>query len=510
MSSITPSTSTTSSSSTPSYAANNPNIPTLNIGGLASGLDTNSIISELMSIEQIPQQQIIDQMTVEQARQTDLQTIQGQLTTFSNAISTLIEPSTWTTSQQVSSSDPSHVTATGTGVPPGGFQISVTQLARAQQLTQSTSLAAANAADTLTIQVGSSSAFNVSVSAGDSLQTIASKINSASNTQVYASVIDSKLVLASQVTGASNTMSVASSGTLASDLGLTQTVAAQDANFTVDGGATQSSASNIVTSIASGLNVTLLGITASPASVTVSTPAPNTDGITSAIQNFVTVYNQTIDMITSKLNEQRVINPQTVADKEKGDLEGNPTLISLLSQMRNAVSDIFSGQPSSMQSLSQIGISTGSAVGTGTISQSSLDGDLTVDTSALSSALTTNFTAVKQMFSNVTNTYSSEGLAQRLNGVVNRYIGTNGIVNTEIAGEGSIISELQTEKADWDVRLAQKEQALRAQFTQMEVAMSQSQSQSSWLSAQIYGATMPTSSSTTSSSTSSTSSSTHG
>jgi flagellar hook-associated protein 2 len=184
--------------------SNNPLIPTFNIGGLASGLDTNSIVQSLMQIEQVPQQRIINQQTLETTRQSDLQAIRAQLTTFSGSLATLVSPSTWTTGQTITSSDPAHVTATGAGVPPGGFDISVSQIARAQQLTQSTSLAAANADDTLTIQVGSAAAFNVSVKSGDSLATIAGAINQASNTQVYASVVNSKLVLSSQVTAAAS------------------------------------------------------------------------------------------------------------------------------------------------------------------------------------------------------------------------------------------------------------------------------------------------------------------
>lgn len=486
--------------------ANNPLIPTFNIGGLASGLDTNTIVQQLMSIEQLPQQRIINQQTLETTRQTDLQAIQTQLTTLSGQLSTLVDPSTWSTAQQITSSDPTHVTATGSGVPPGGFQLTVSQLARAQQLTQSTSLQTASGNDQLTIQVGSNSAqaFTVDVTAGQSLQTIAGNINQAAGTQVYASVVNSKLVLSSQVTGAANTLSVTSTGggTLASDLGLTQTVAPQDAQYTVDGGSTQTSASNVVTSIASGLSVTLLGTTSGSVSVNVSTPGPNTDGVQTAIEDFVTTYNATVDMISAKINEQKVVNPQTDADRAKGDLQGDPSLVSLLSQLRNSVGDVFSNAPAAMKTLAQAGLSTGAAVGSGALSQASINGDLTLDTTALSSALTTNFSDVKALFSNVTNSYSSEGLVQRMNGVLNTYIGPGGVINSRITSEGQMISDLAAQKAEWDVRLADKETALRAQYTNMETAMQQAQSQGQWLSGQVSGLTSTAAASTPSTSSS--------
>src|SRR5579871_3645548 len=81
---------------------------TFQVSGLASGLDDQQIISELMSIAQIPQQQIIQQTTLEQTRQNDLKNIQAQLTNLSLAVSQLVDPSTWSTAQQVTSSDPTN------------------------------------------------------------------------------------------------------------------------------------------------------------------------------------------------------------------------------------------------------------------------------------------------------------------------------------------------------------------------------------------------------------------
>ncbi len=290
-------------------------IPNFNVGGLASGLDTNSIVAKLMQIEKLPQDRIVQKQTLETTRQADLQAIRTQVTTLTGALASLISPSTWTTSQAITSSDPTHVTASGSGAPPGGYQIAVSRLARAAQLTQSTALASAAADDQLTIQVGpdATKAFVVDVKSGDTLDTIAHAINTASNRQVYASVVNSKLVISSQVTGAANTIAVTSSGggTLAADLGLAQTVAPLDATYSVDGGANQTSPSNVLTNLASGLTVTLLGVTASPATISVSQPAPNTTGVQTAIQSFVDTYNATIDMITAKVNEQRVVNPST-------------------------------------------------------------------------------------------------------------------------------------------------------------------------------------------------------
>jgi flagellar hook-associated protein 2 len=458
---------------------------TFQVSGLASGLNDAQIVQQLMQIEAIPQQRIIQQTTLETARQTDLKSLQSQLTQLSLAVSKLIDPSTWSTSQQISSSDSDNVSASGGGVPPGGFEIAVQQLARAAQLTQTTSLTAASADDQLTIQIGSASPFNVTVHAGDSLQTIANGINSAAGTTMFASVVNGKLVLSSQVTGSANTISATSTGTLAADLGLNQTVSPRDAIYSVDGGAPQTSSTNTLTTIATGLTVTLKGVTSSPASVTVAQAGANSDGVKAALENFVTVYNQTITAISDKANEKKVVNPATDADRAKGDLSGNSMLVSLLNQVREAVTTAFSGAPAGMAALSQAGLSTGAAVGTGTLNQAAIDGQLSLDENKLTTQLAAQFQNVKNLFTNVTGSYGSEGVAQRLNGVLQQFTGTKGALTTAIAGEGTLISSLNRQKADWDVRLAEKQTALQQKFTAMETALSQIQSQGNWLSGQL-------------------------
>ena len=460
---------------------------TFNISGLASGLDDSQIISELMSIASQPEVDIQNQITLETTRQSDLQAIQTQLNALSVAVSGLADPATWSTSQQISSSDPTNVSATGGGLPPGGFEISVLQLARAAQLTQTSSMSTAGDDDQLTIQIGTGLSFNVQIKAGDSLQTIANSINSAAGVQLYASVVNSKLTLSSQVTGAANTISVASTGggTIASDLGLTQTVSPRDASYTVDGGSAQTSSSNTLTGIATGLSVTLHGVTSNPASVTIAQSGPNVDGVQTALQTFVTAYNTTITAIEAKLNEPRVSNPSTDADRAQGDLSNDPALESLLNQLRESLGSAFTGNPASMSTLSQAGLSTGAAVGTGALNQDSINGLLSLDSTTLSSALSAQFQNVKNLFTKATGSYGSEGLAQRLNGIVSEYTGARGVLGSEISGQNTLIASLTSQKSQWQVRLANQQTALQAEYANMETLLSQLQSQGSALTGAI-------------------------
>jgi flagellar hook-associated protein 2 len=459
--------------------------PLFNIGGIASGLDTNTIIGQLLAIERQPEVRALQQQHVEESRQNALRDVNTRLTNLQTAIAGLRDVSTWGDVQSVTSSDAANVGVVRTGgAAPGGYQVQVTQLARAHQVT-SVALASVAADDTLHIKVGLGAAVDVAVKAGDSMDTVAAKINSTTGSQVYASVVNSKLVLSGKITGEANTIAVTADSGLDTALGLTESLTARDAKYTVDGGAQQSSASNIVTAAIPGATLTFKGVMAAAASVVVGSPGPNTDAVSGKIQAFVDQYNSTVDFINSKLKEKKVVNPTTDDDRAKGVLNADPALGGILSQLREAVGDIFTGASPDLNQLSLVGLSTGKTVGSGTLNQDAIDGRLSLDTDKLSDVLTDRFSEVKKLFTNITGTYASEGLAQRLDALIKPQVQTGGVLAARIAGSQSTIDDLKQRQTDIETRVALRETNLRAQFTAMETALSQSQSLMSQLSGQF-------------------------
>jgi flagellar hook-associated protein 2 len=454
--------------------------PFFNVGGIATGLDTNSIITQLLAIDRQPETLLNQQSTIETARQNALKSIQTSMQSLQTASQALRAPSLWANTQTVSSSSSAISAVLTGGAAAGGFQIGVSRLASAAQVTQSSTVAAAGADDTLHIKVGAGATTDVQVKSGDTLSTIASKINANPTSQVYASVVSGKLVLSGQVTGQANSIAVTSDGTLVADLGMTQTLQANDASFTVNGNP-QSSASNTVTTALAGVSITLNGTTASDASLVVSAPAPSSSNITSAVQAFVTAYNSTVDLISGYVNDPKVANPTTDAQREAGMLQGDPQLLSILSKLRQSATAVMSGQPTGSNYLGNIGLSTGAAVGSGTISQDSLEGKLTLDTTAFQSALASNFSGVKALFSTTTGSYSSEGLSQRMDDLINPQAGPLGVLSTRITSEASLITSYASQVADIEQRVALHEQQLRTQFTAMETAVAQLQQTSASL-----------------------------
>jgi len=479
--------------------------PLQNLSGLASGLDTNSIITQLMSIEKQPQQRIINQQSVEAARQQALKDVMTRLQNLQTAYQGLSDPSVWADAQTVDSSDSSKVSASRTtGIAPGSYTVVVGNLAAAQQQ-RSASLASVATGGKLTVGVGTASV-QVDVADGASLDQIAASINGASGTPVYASVVNSQLYLASKTAGTTGTISLSSTDaagnpdpTLTNELGFSVWQPAVDANVTIkstDGTSLFSGSvgSNTVTNAIPGLTLTLKGPTdANGVTVTVGTPGPSTTAIQTKIQGFVDQYNSTLSFIQGKLEEQPVAKPQTTSDLTKGVLYADSGLESLVTSMRESIGGLFTRNPGQLQTLAQVGLSTGATTGSGTIDQDAVDGKLTLDTATLTSQLTANFDQVKSLFTSATGSYDTEGLGQRLSGLVDPWLtdaNAGGILQSRIAGEDSTIKELKDQQADWDQRLALKEQQYRAQFTALETALSQAQSQGQWLSGQI--ASLPT------------------
>lgn len=453
--------------------------PLLNIGGLASGLDTNSIIDQLMAVERQPRTKLDTQASLITARQSALADFQSRLRSVEAAAQDLRSVSLWSQAQSTSSSDPTRISASivaGAGAGVGGYQVEVSQLANASQRTYAFTRPAS--AGTITID-----GHDTAVAAGASIGDVVSAINSDTRATVYAAATDSgTLVLSSRTTGDTGTGFIAltdTTGALAE-----QTAKAKqgrDAQFTVDGVAGSSSSNDVSNAIA-GVRLTLRGVTtvSGPITVTVGAPSVDTDAVRAKLQAFVDVYNSTVDAIRARLDERSVPNPQTAADQQAGMLNGDTTLTGILSQMRQAIYTPIRGLPAGMSSLADLGVSTGSA--SSTISRDALAGKLQIDDAKLSDALANNASAVRDLLAGPSN---AGGWTRAFERIVHGADTTGGTLDVQITGADAELKRLQQEMADMDDRLALKETTLRAQFTAMETALQQSKTQGDWLSGQL-------------------------
>jgi len=111
----------------------------------------------------------------------------------------------------------------------------------------------------------------------------------------------------------------------------------------------------------------------------VGAPAPDVGTIQSKIQSFVTAYNATVDLLRSKVNQQRVAVPQNDSDRVQGVLEGDDTLLRVLAASAAPCRTSSRGDPARCRLSRRPALSTGAAVGGGTLNQDALAGKLTLD-----------------------------------------------------------------------------------------------------------------------------------
>jgi flagellar hook-associated protein 2 len=442
----------------------------LQITGLASNLDTNSIINALMAIDRQPVTALTNEQKGLTALKGQLTSIQGTLQTLSLNAGALGSPALFANSQTVTSSDPTRVSATtSTGAGVGGYQVDVTRLANSAQRTFT--YASPASGDSLTID-----GKPVTVTAGESIQDFVQSINSDSSQTVYAAAIDNgTVVLSNRATGAppsgGSFITVADAGgTLTEQAGKAR--AGQDATYSIDG-VPGTSSTNTITGAIGGVTLSLSGVTTTsgPVTVTVTPPGPNSSSIQAAVKTFVDSYNSVIDRVNSQLTQKPV-----TGDPTTGTLFGDGGLTDLLSSLREAIYTPNANLPAGMASLSDIGVSTGAASGSATFSQDAVNGKLTIDSGKLAAAIANNPTGVAKML---------QGFSQSFGAIVDAQAGPGGSLDARIQGETSQISDISNQINNLNAILTERQTALQAQFANLEAALSQSQAQSNWLSSQI-------------------------
>src|SRR5215211_5135121 len=206
----------------------------IQVGGLASGMDTESIISQLMSLEQAPRTRQARQQVTVQARQDALRQIDTKLTSLKLAAGDLRSAAIWAPTQSIASGNESVLTARQlAGAAPGGYTVEVTSLASADSRTY-----AWNGGGSLTIdyKAGAGPLSKTFDLTGMSLDDAVSTINSDDGSPVWAVNVGGKLSLSRRETGDHATWGFDASGPAVG--ALTASRDGADASYKVAGDAT--------------------------------------------------------------------------------------------------------------------------------------------------------------------------------------------------------------------------------------------------------------------------------
>ncbi|BCJ87871.1 flagellar filament capping protein FliD [Effusibacillus dendaii] len=480
------------------------------LGGLISGMDTKTIINQLMQLEAQPLYQMQQRQHIQDLKKGLYNEVNSALLALQSKVQALTDPAVMN-QKAVTSADQTIVTASvaSSGQPVAGtYNITVGNLATKfdwRSAAQTSATAALNLNGSFSVNVDGVTSQVINVTASDSLTNIASKINSALDTsgkpmKVSATVVNTTLIINATDTGSTHTVTIPGPGpgtpnSIAQSLGLVDASNNQlnvtkgvDASLTVNGITMTRSSNTNLTDVVSGLSLNLV-----KAGTTTVTVAQDTDKAVKAVHDFVNQYNSVLDLLNTRLTEKTIQNPTTDAETRKGLLNADPTLLSLQTTLRNNVANMYSGS-SVYKTLYSIGIQIDDSIDRGK------SGKLTVDDTKLSDALKANPQEVMKLFFTDTNgngrldpadTGAAAGVAATLYNQLDNATNSNtqlyggisaskGLLPAIMNSIDSIIKDYDNRISEFQTRLDMRRQSLEKQFSSLEVLLSQNQSQLSY------------------------------
>jgi flagellar hook-associated protein 2 len=318
----------------------------------------------------------------------------------------------------------------------------------------------------------------INISSTDTLNSLVTKIGSSGIAS--ASVVNDgspfspyHLALTAATAGQAGQFFVSESGV---NLGLQTTTAAQNALLKVGSGSNaiiQTSNTNTFNNALPGLNVTVQSVGAAPDTATVS---QNTSTVTTAIQNFVSNYNNFV----SQASTLTAFNTTT---STAAPLAGSPTVSRAESQLNTLITQPVNTGSTAVQTLVDLGITVNSD-GSLSLNQDQLQNVLTNDPQAVATFFTqakTGFAAVAQ--STVTSitdpntgsfTLASNTLQDSINGYQSQITNLNAILNNQEQQLAQTFANLETFLSQM-----QEQQTLIGQIQPVGTSSSSSSSSSS-------------------------------
>lgn len=472
----------------------------ITFSGLATGLDTNSIVKQLMELERAPITRLEAKKTSQTGRIEAYAQFKTTLDDLKSAVSAMaLTSQVRSTSVSLSSGAP--FTATSTDAGSGSYNIAVKQLAQVQKTVSSgwpsqTNALLGTGTFTLTNGLGEDTVIAVDAT-NNSLLGLAAAINEQSAaTGVKAAIINDgtsaspyRLVF----TGVDSSTSFTVASNLVADDGLTpiaiattQTQTAQQAQVMVDGIEVVSN-SNTINGAIAGVTLNLNAVSEQLTPAEEGPPAipavyqnsllevkPDSSALKEKLTTFVTSYNKVMDWIKSGYE----IKNETKTDSEKPEdvkllgavLRGDSSINSVKRGLQSVLSSLINTS-GSISTLAELGITT------------QRDGTLYQNNSKMDAALKDNFDGVVSLLAGADNI---DGVMKKFNYfLMEQTSGTNGIYAGKKKSYDLSVKRIDDQILNMEARMTQREASLRAQYTAMENLVSGLNAQGTFLTQQM-------------------------
>ncbi|MFM1855624.1 MAG: flagellar hook-associated protein 2 [Pseudomonadota bacterium] len=447
--------------------------------GVGSGLDVNSIISQLMAIERQPLQRMQQVAQGVQSQISLYGQVQAKVDALGTAAQALASSTRWReTRVNLNGAEAYTVTATASAEPMN-LEIEVHALAQRQSVSTQAFDDASSTVGTgiLSIQRGQwsenfgaftpdpqASAIEIEIGATSSSLTGVRDAINAANAGITASILTdaqgARLVLRSTTSGAEQGFEITTLGGTddfgalgftaqtnpASSSGAQGNVRATDLLATVNGATVQSD-TNTLNNVLDGVSITALKPTSGPGTVTIDR---DTAAAKTRIQEFVTAYND----VANFLKAQTAYNEAT---KTGAPLQGDRVALLIQNSLRELTTD-STGASSVFSRLADIGITMQKG------------GALSVNEGTLDNALQ-NIDEVAALFSADNTDDADDGLALRLADIISDMTGSDGNLSAKRESLQGRLRRNQDEQERLEDRLVSVEERLKAQYSALDNKM---------------------------------------
>jgi flagellar hook-associated protein 2 len=411
-----------------------------------------------------PERLMAGQKVTLQAQDSAYSDLSSKLSDLQTKLNVLTQSTGIFTAQKATSSNTNIFTATADGTAQvGAYTVKVNALATASTFSSNAftdSTTALGLSGTFNLAVGTGSPSTITVATTDNLTNIRDKINAAGlglTASIITDTSGARLSIIGNNTGTANAVSISSN--TVTGLTFTQNTAAANASVLVNG-ISISSATNTVTGAVAGVTLNLAGVdTTNTYNLTITT---DTTAITGALNDFATAYNA----VNSFINKQFAYDPNK---KSQGPLGSDSVLREIQGKLQSVLTSTFSGNTT---------ITTFRSAGLA-LQQ---DGSLTVDSTKLGPALSSNFNELKNFFQN------ASGPANLLNAKLNESTDIAvGSITTARNNIAATIRDIDSHISDIESQLVFRQQLLIAQFTRADTALKQLSVMQSQISSSLAG-----------------------
>ncbi|GAB7189379.1 flagellar filament capping protein FliD [Kineococcus sp. NUM-3379] len=462
------------------------------VDGLVSGMDTTSIITQLMRIEAQPQARLKNTLTSTQGGVTALQSVNSKMAALKTAAEALQKATAWSPATATSSTDKVAVSTTS-GASAGSLSFSVKELAQNHVVLAKGTFSSLD--DTtqdnpplvmpLQVRDKNGTVLGTVNPTPTSLRNIIDEINQAANIGVKAVAIKTgenqySLQLTSTVAGKAGEFNLTDgSGNPQPPAALAVLSAAKDAELDLGGDVLATSSTNTFDGLMPGTSITVMEKTAPGGTVTVNV-ASDPAKVAESVKAFVDAANSALGTIQAQTRGGTLGADGKITGA--GPLKGDAGLRQLTAQIISTVSGTAQvGNTSALQSMAFAGIEV------------TRNGDLKFDQDKFLKNFKEDPETVRKLVAPSSTAgwnpvSGTPGIAERFVKLSDRATDSvDGSITLAIKSRNNEATSLRNRIDDWDARLEQRQERLQRYYGGLETALGKLKSQSTWLAGQLGG-----------------------